>query len=273
MDSRELDNLDFWKAAEFLRTQGAEHMGESRLNVSRTGRFRKSGCRWSIMHDIIVGVDDHVVARVLIDQETAPRRDGSADDPLADDRQVAKEIVRELWYRGYVGDFQDDRRPPPDLEELEGEIYHVEREIYLKLCRLKGRFDKEIRTVKGLSEEYRRLVTPNLAAAFGLILPDTLDTMSTIQRVVAAAYSVSVEDLRGSKKRDALELPRQVAMHLGIELGMKNAIEVAEYFGAAKQAEVVQARKRVRLLASTDRELTRKLQELQREVEKSLSPA
>jgi len=49
-----------------------------------------------------------------------------------------------------------------------------------------------------------------------------------------------------------LGLSRQLAMHLGIELAMKNAVEVAASFGAAGNMDVARARKMIRHMLASD---------------------
>jgi len=256
-----VQGLDFWKAADFFREKGAERMGEPMLSFGRVGRFKHGGCRWSIMHHLTVGADGDSGSRVNISQESILDRDLMAEDPLAKERRCAQGFARALLRRGYEGEIEEDRFPCPSSEEA------------ASLSRLSGRFDKGITGMDDLAAEYQRFISPNLGAAFGLVPDGELDTMTTIQRVVAHCFGVAWEDLRSAKKHSSLELPRQLAMHLGIELAMKNAVEVAEFFGAAGNMDVVRARKRIRHMLAADAVFADKVKGISRQVEKSLAPS
>jgi len=258
------EGLGFWKAAEFLRAKGAEHMGESMLSFGRSGRFKKGGCRWSIAQHITVSADGDTGSRINISQDSILGRNLAVADPLGKERKCAQEIARTLMRHGYDGEILEN--PPPLPED-------TYRDIELKVRRFSGRFDKPIKTVEGLAAEYERFISPNLAATFGLVPDGELDTVTTIQRVVANRFAVQWEDLRSNKRHSSLELPRQLAMYLSIESAMKNAIEVAEFFGAANQMDVIRARKKIRQLLASDSSFARKVKAISRQVEKIASPS
>jgi len=87
-----------------------------------------------------------------------------------------------------------------------------------------------------------------------------------VQRVVAEAHSLSVQDLKGKKRTQAITLPRQIAMFLIRELTEYSTTEVGTEFGGRDHTTVMHAVQKIEDKMRTEPSFEIKIQNLIRSV-------
>ena len=87
-------------------------------------------------------------------------------------------------------------------------------------------------------------------------------TIEQIQQAVCDAYGVSLVDLRGDKRPQAIVLPRHIAMYLCRELTDQSLPKIGAKFGGRDHATVMYGVNRVTRLIREDREAFNVVQEL-----------
>ncbi len=87
-----------------------------------------------------------------------------------------------------------------------------------------------------------------------------------VQRVVAEAHSLSVQDLKGKKRTQAITLPRQIAMFLIRELTEYSTTEVGMEFGGRDHTTVMHAVQKIEDKMRTEPSFEIKIQNLIRSV-------
>jgi len=74
---------------------------------------------------------------------------------------------------------------------------------------------------------------------------DSRPTISQITKVVATAFRVTVSDLRSPGRRQAIVLPRQIAMFAAREWGKQPYSDIGRYFGRRSHSTIVHAYQRI----------------------------
>jgi len=87
-----------------------------------------------------------------------------------------------------------------------------------------------------------------------------------VQRVVAEAYNLGVQDLKGKKRTQAITLPRQIAMYLIRELTEYSTTEVGMEFGGRDHTTVMHAVQKIEDKVRTEPSFEIKVQNLIRTV-------
>ncbi len=87
-----------------------------------------------------------------------------------------------------------------------------------------------------------------------------------VQRVVAEAYNLGVQDLKGKKRTQAITLPRQIAMYLIRELTEYSTTEVGMEFGGRDHTTVMHAVQKIEDKVRTEPSFEIKIQNLIRTV-------
>ncbi len=87
-----------------------------------------------------------------------------------------------------------------------------------------------------------------------------------VQRVVAEAHNLSVQDLKGKKRTQAITLPRQIAMFLIRELTEYSTTEVGMEFGGRDHTTVMHAVQKIEDKVKTEPNFEIKIQNLIRTV-------
>ena len=137
-----------------------------------------------------------------------------------------------------------------NIRELEGALNRViaysvlvEREITLAMAQ---------DTLKGMVAETAKRVT-----------------LERIQRVVAAYFNLSVNDIRGKRRTKEVAFPRQVAMALSRELTEASLLTIGEAFGGRDHATVLYAYQRISASKKSDAKLRDLVDTLTKELGKS----
>ncbi len=80
-------------------------------------------------------------------------------------------------------------------------------------------------------------------------------TVERIQKAVSSYFGVSISDLRSSKRKKGITLPRQIAMYLAREHTDLSLVEIGEKFGGRNHATVTHSINKVKKLILTDRRI------------------
>ncbi len=76
--------------------------------------------------------------------------------------------------------------------------------------------------------------------------------IETIQRLVAAKYSLDLRDLKGHQRSASIVLPRQLAMYLACTMTELSYSDVGRHFGGKDHTTVLHARKKIQRLLEED---------------------
>ncbi len=102
----------------------------------------------------------------------------------------------------------------------------------------------------------RRVLTDALANQAQKLTP------GLITAAVAEVFSVPPNHLRGKQRRRDILIPRQVAMLLMRELTDASLVDIGRFFSGRDHSTVLNSIERIKMLASDDPSLRRKIQEL-----------
>jgi len=80
-------------------------------------------------------------------------------------------------------------------------------------------------------------------------------TVETVQKAVAAYFSVRISDLKGKRRHRSISRPRMVAMYLSRELTGSSFPEIGMRFGGKDHSTVINACKRIVALSKDDEDL------------------
>ena len=135
-------------------------------------------------------------------------------------------------------------------------------------------FDSDIRKLEGA---ITRVVAYSLMFSKGTItlelaveaLKDLLKDRSyykndvqRIQKVVCEYYKISIDQMKGKKRNDEVNFPRQVAIYLCRELTTESFPKIGSYFGGRNHSTIISACKRIDRELQTNDELKRIIKEL-----------
>jgi chromosomal replication initiator protein len=99
----------------------------------------------------------------------------------------------------------------------------------------------------------------------------TRPTITDVQAVVAARYSLSTAELVSSGRTARLAWPRQIAIHLSRELTGASLQTIGEAFGGRNHGTVLHACKRVSERAADDQNICGELHSLSSEIRSLLA--
>ena len=88
-----------------------------------------------------------------------------------------------------------------------------------------------------------------------------------IQKVVCEYYKISIEQMKGKKRNDEVNFPRQVAIYLCRELTTESFPKIGSYFGGRNHSTIISACKRIEKELITNE----KLKSVIRDLKKSLT--
>jgi chromosomal replication initiator protein len=150
----------------------------------------------------------------------------------------------------------DDMKLPDDV------ILYIAKLIRSNIRALEGALVK----LHAYSSLMKMPVTSTLAADvlgryFTEAKPHVLDS-SAVQEAVCEQFSVSPEDLSGSRRTKDLVLARQVAMYLTRELTSSSLITIGRDFGGRDHSTVMHACAKVKALLTADQTFAARLREL-----------
>ena len=178
----------------------------------------------------------------------------SSDRPPKDIPSLEQRLVSRFEW-GLVTDIQ-----PPDLEtrmailrkKAEREtlkapddvMFFIAEKIKTNIRELEGAL---IRVVA-----YASLTEQNITLSLAqdvlkdVIKEDKKVSIDAIQRKVAEAFDISIQDIKGKKRIKLFAYPRQVAMFLARELTELSLPQVGEYFGGRDHTTVLHAYNKIR---------------------------
>jgi chromosomal replication initiator protein len=197
----------------------------------------------------------------------------SSDRPPRD-ISTLEERLRSRFEWGLITDIQ-----PPDLEtriailrkKVKVDGIHVEDEQVLTF--IAGRVSSNIRELEGaltrvvaFSSLTGRPMTVELAQD---VLRDVFPqgeaaevSIKRIQDLVAERFSLSLDELCGDKRSQAIVYPRQVAMYLSRELTDSSLPKIGKEFGGRDHTTVIHATSKIARLIREDRSVYNLVQEL-----------
>jgi len=91
-------------------------------------------------------------------------------------------------------------------------------------------------------------------------------SIETIQKAVADAYSLSVNDLKGKKRNQKIVYPRQLAMYICREMTDFSTTEIGETFGGRDHTTVMHSIEKIKGLFITDPSLDSTIENLKRTI-------
>ncbi len=87
-----------------------------------------------------------------------------------------------------------------------------------------------------------------------------------IQRVVCDYYKISLEEMKGKNKNNAINFPRQVAIYLCRELTTESFPKIGSYFGGRNHSTIISADKKIRKELTTNDNLRQVIKDLKRDL-------
>ncbi len=91
-------------------------------------------------------------------------------------------------------------------------------------------------------------------------------SIESVQKTVAAHFSVRVADLKGPRRHQGISRPRMIAMYLSRQLTGASFPEIGLRFGGKDHSTVINACKRIESIQSDDRELRATIDTLRRQL-------
>lgn len=83
-----------------------------------------------------------------------------------------------------------------------------------------------------------------------------------IQKVVCEYYKISIEQMKGKKRNDEVNFPRQVAIYLCRELTTESFPKIGSYFGGRNHSTIISACKKIEKELTTNDDLKRVIRDL-----------
>ncbi|MHB8792974.1 MAG: chromosomal replication initiator protein DnaA [Thermoleophilia bacterium] len=148
---------------------------------------------------------------------------------------------------------------PDSTDEVLG---FIARGIPTNIRELEGALIRVAAQAKFTSSE---ITLPLAKDALKDILPTNLDTRITIDMIQNEAcrfFSVSMSDLKGSKRNQSIVFPRQIAMYLCRELTDSSLPRVGEKFGGRDHTTVIHAINKIAKLIKEEREVFTMVQQI-----------
>ncbi len=85
-----------------------------------------------------------------------------------------------------------------------------------------------------------------------------------IQKVVCEYYKISIEQMKGKKRNDEVNFPRQVAIYLCRELTTESFPKIGSYFGGRNHSTIISACKRIEKELNTNEKLKGVIRDLKK---------
>ncbi|MCE7790996.1 chromosomal replication initiator protein DnaA [Salipaludibacillus sp. CUR1] len=167
---------------------------------------------------------------------------------------------------------------PPDLEtriailrkKAKAENLDIPNEVMLYIA---NQIDTNIRELEGALIRvvaYSSLINQDMnadlaAVALKDIIPNSKPkkiTIQDVQKSVAAAFQVKVEDLKAKRRTKTVAYPRQIAMYLSRELTDSSLPKIGDEFGGRDHTTVIHAHEKISRLFTADQELQQQIQEI-----------
>ncbi len=148
-------------------------------------------------------------------------------------------IKSKLKYKEAANDIPDDvieyiaNNFESNIRELEGAITRVFAYSSM-VCQ--GRIDLDI-AIEALKDRIK--VTGGTSAGYK-------SDVQRIQRVVCEYYKISIEQMKGKKKSNEINFPRQVAIYLCRELTNESFPKIGYYFGGRNHSTIISAYQKIK---------------------------
>ncbi|SDZ65068.1 chromosomal replication initiator protein [Evansella caseinilytica] len=171
---------------------------------------------------------------------------------------------------------------PPDLEtriailrkKAKAENLDIPNEVMLYIA---NQIDTNIRELEGALIRvvaYSSLINQDMnadlaAVALKDIIPSSKPktiTIQDVQRMVAEAFHIRVDELKAKKRTKNVAFPRQIAMYLSRELTDNSLPKIGNEFGGRDHTTVIHAHEKITKLYAVDSELQRQIQEIKEQL-------
>lgn len=171
---------------------------------------------------------------------------------------------------------------PPDLEtriailrkKAKAENLDIPNEVMHYIA---NQIDTNIRELEGALIRvvaYSSLINQDMnadlaAVALKDIIPNSKPkkiTIQDVQKCVAAAFQVKVDDLKAKKRTKTVAYPRQIAMYLSRELTDNSLPKIGAEFGGRDHTTVIHAHHKIERLFATEQELQQQIQEIKEQL-------
>jgi len=149
--------------------------------------------------------------------------------------------------------------PPESTDDVLG---FIARGIPTNIRELEGALIRVAAQAKFTSSE---ITLPLAKDALKDILPTNIDTRITIDMIQNEAcrfFSLSMSDLKGSKRNQSIVFPRQIAMYLSRELTDSSLPRVGDKFGGRDHTTVIHAINKISKLIKEEREVFTMVQQI-----------
>ena len=139
-------------------------------------------------------------------------------------------------------------------------------------------FDSDIRKLEGAitrvlaysSMLYKGKITLDIAnEALRESLKDKSlykNDVQRIQRAVCDYYKISIEQMKGKNRNNAVNFPRQIAIYLCRELTNESFPKIGSYFGGRNHSTIISADQKIRKELDTNEKLKEVIKDLKREL-------
>jgi chromosomal replication initiator protein len=199
-------------------------------------------------------------------------------DKLPKDIPGLEERLRSRISWGLIADIQ-----PPDIETKvailckKAELFNISltNEVGLFLASNLGTNIRELEGALTRLRAYSSLTGSEITTAMAKetlkdILGDRQKMISieSIQKAVASYYSISLSDLKSSKKLRIYALPRQVAMYLCRTMTNSSFPEIGAKFGGKDHSTVIHACRQIEKRVADDREIKNAVETLKNQIQK-----
>jgi chromosomal replication initiator protein len=199
-------------------------------------------------------------------------------DKLPKDIGGLEERLRSRISWGLIADIQ-----PPDIETKvailckKAELFNISlsSEVGLFLASNLGSNIRELEGALTRLRAYSSLTGSEISLSMAKeTLKDILNdrqkmiTIDSIQKAVAANFSISVSDLKSSKRLKIYSIPRQISMYLCRAMTKCSYPEIGEKFGGKDHSTVIHAVRQVEKKLSEDRDLNNLVETLKNQLQK-----
>ena len=148
--------------------------------------------------------------------------------------------------------------------------------IIVLICLIITNFDSDIRKLEGAIT--RVLAYSSMFGKGKITLDIAVDALKDqlkdrsfykndiqrIQRVVCDYYKISIEQMKGKKKNNEVNFPRQIAIYLCRELTTESYPKIGSYFGGRNHSTIISAYQRIEKELTTNDDLKGIIKELKK---------
>jgi len=201
-----------------------------------------------------------------------------SSDKLPKDIPGLEERLRSRIGWGLIADIQ-----APDIETKvailckKAELFNISlsNEVGLFLASNLGTNIRELEGALTRLRAYSSLTGTEITIAMAKetlkdILSDRqkLISIENIQKTVASFFSISISDLKSSKKLRVYAFPRQIAMYLCRTMTSSSFPEIGEKFGGKDHSTVIHAYRQIEKRSNEDREIKNSIETLKNQLQK-----